>query len=304
MGRLAGQRALVTGASSGIGAATAREGADVALLARSQKGLRAVAQRVEDQGVRAFRVHADVAGRDGLERAVARASDRLGGVDVAVVAAAAAAFGRFQEMPPDDFDRCVSVSFTGAVDTIRAVLPHLERSAGRLVVVGSASDTVALSLLSPYVAAKSALDGFVESLRAELRSEGSSVSVSLVRPGAVDSPFWRHLTHPDGVTPPELPPLVSYSPESVARAVVACAIEPRASVTIGGLTLLLQPLNTVARPVTELAMAVVSRIARTRATPDQDPSALWEPSGDGTVSGGLKGRPSVYAALRLGRWRR
>src|SRR5215207_5129895 len=269
MGRLAGQRALVTGASSGIGAATAqqlaREGADVALLARSQKGLRAVAQRVEDQGVRAFRVHADVAGRDGLERAVARASDRLGGVDVAVVAAAAAAFGRFQEMPPDDFDRCVSVSFTGAVDTIRAVLPHLERSAGRLVVVGSASDTVALSLLSPYVAAKSALDGFVESLRAELRSEGSSVSVSLVRPGA---------------------------------------IEPRASVTIGGLTLLLQPLNTVARPVTELAMAVVSRIARTRATPDQDPSALWEPSGDGTVSGGLKGRPSVYAALRLGRWRR
>ena len=74
--------------------------------------------------------------------------------------------------------------------------------------------------------------------------------------------------------------------------------------TIGGLTLLLQALNTVARPVTELAMAIGGRIARTRATPDQDPSALWEPSGDGTVSGGLKARPSVYAALRLGHWRR
>jgi short-subunit dehydrogenase len=305
MGDLTGRRALVTGASSGIGAATARrlarEGADVALLARGEAGLRAVAERVEDEGARAVVVAADVADRAALEQAVEQAARRLHGLDVVVVAAAAGAFGRFDELRPEDFDRCLKVTLGGAVDTIRAVLPHLERTAGTLIVVGSAADTIALSLLSPYVAAKSGLDGFLESLRAELRATGSAVSLSVVRPGAVDSPFWRHLTHPDGLTPPEIPPLASYSPDSVARAIVACATRPRASVTVGGATLLLQAVNAVARPVTETAMAVIGRFARPRATADPAPDALWEPSGDGTADGGLKGRPSLYGALRLRR---
>jgi NAD(P)-dependent dehydrogenase (short-subunit alcohol dehydrogenase family) len=302
MRRLHGKRVLVTGASSGIGAATAhllaREGADVALLARNTAGLEEVARRVEGEGACAVVVPADVADREAVERAVERATGRLGGLDVAVVAAAVGAFGRFAEIPPEDFDRCVRVSFRGAVDTIRAVLPHLERSSGRLVVIGSAVDSVALSLLSPYVAAKSALDSFLESLRAELRGAGSEITVSVVRPGAVDSPFWRHLTHPADVTPPQIPPLTSYSPEAVARAAVACAIDRRPGITVGGSTLLLQAVNAVARPVTEAAMAAVARVGRPRATRDQAANALWEPSGDGTVDGGLSGRLSLYAALR------
>jgi short-subunit dehydrogenase len=292
----------VTGASSGIGAATAallaREGADVALLARSRPGLQRVARRVEDEGARAVVLAADVADREAVVRAVEHGAAELGGLDVAVVAAAAAAFGRFEEMPPEDFDRCVRISFGGAVDTIRAVLPHLDRSGGRLMVIGSAVDTVALPLLSPYVAAKAALDAFLESLRHELRSRGSAVSLAVVRPGAVDSPFWRHLTHPAHVTPPEIPPFTAYTAETVARAAVACAIEPRRSLTVGGSTLLLQALNAVARPLTEAAMAAIARVARPRATADPAPNALWEPSGDGTVEGGLSGRPSLYAALR------
>jgi short-subunit dehydrogenase len=292
----------VTGASSGIGAATARlfaeEGADVALLARSRTGLEEVARRIGSEGSRAVVVPADVGDRNELGAAVEQAAAALGGLDVVVVAAAAGAFGRFEEIPPEDFDRCVRISFGGAVDTIRAVLPHLERSSGRLVVIGSAVDSIALALLSPYVAAKSALDAFVESLRAELRAAGSEVSVSVVRPGAVDSPFWRHLTHPDGVTPPEIPPLTSYKPDSVARAAVACATSRRPGITVGGSTLVLQAVNAVARPLTEGAMAVISRIARPRATADPAPDALWEPSGEGTVDGGLSGRPSLYAAVR------
>lgn len=292
----------MTGASSGIGAATAaqlaREGADVALLARSEPGLRQVARRVEHEGARAVLLVADVGDREAVERAVERGVAELGGLDVAVVAAAAAAFGPFDEIPPEDFDRCVRVSFGGAVDTIRAVLPHLERSGGQLVVIGSAADSIALALLSPYVAAKSALDAFLECLRAELRSRGSAVSVAVVRPGSVDSPFWRHVTHPADVTPPEIPPLTAYTPETVARAAVACAIDGRRSLTVGGATLALQALNAVARPLTEAAMAAVARVGRRRATPDPAPNALWEPSGDGTVEGGLSGRPSLYAALR------
>jgi NAD(P)-dependent dehydrogenase (short-subunit alcohol dehydrogenase family) len=330
MGRLKNRRALVTGASSGIGAAAAhllaREGADVALLARNEKGLREVARRVEGEGRRAVRVRADITDREALERAVDRAAASLGAaerdddhaaarlgaaerdddhaaggggaLDVVIVAAAAGAFGRFEEIPPDDFDRCVAVSFGGAVNTIRAVLPHLEGSHGRLVVIGSAVDTIPLSLLSPYVAAKAALDAFLHSLRAELRAADSNMSVSVVRPGAVDSPFWRHLTHPAGLKPPEIPPLTAYSPESVAAAAVDLAVAPRPSITVGGTTIALQVASLVARPLVERAFALVSRLGRSTAQPEPSPRALWEPSGDGTVHGGLGGRPSALAAAQ------
>ena len=281
----------------------AREGADVALLARGREGLEAVAARARAEGVRAFTAPADVADRDALERAIEESVRRLGGLDVVVVAAAAGAFGRFEEIPPEDFDRCVAVTFGGAVDTIRAVLGQLERSGGRLVVIGSAVDTISLTLLSPYVAAKSALDGFLASLRAELCASGSRVSVSVVRPGPIDTPFWRHLTHPTGLTPPELPPLAAYSAESVASAAVACAIEPRRSVTVGGATLALQLASAVARPLAERGLALAARLGRSHAQSDPSADALWEPSGDGTVEGGLGGRPSVVTSVRLGRSR-
>jgi NAD(P)-dependent dehydrogenase (short-subunit alcohol dehydrogenase family) len=301
--RLDGQRALVTGASSGIGAATAqllaREGADVALLARGETGLLRVASRVQEEGGQAVVLRADVADRAALEASIAEAVRQLGGLDVVVIAAAAGAFGRFDEIPPEDFDRCVRVTLGGAVDTIRAVLPQLERTAGRLVVVGSAVDEIELPLLSPYVAAKHGLHGFLNSLRADLRSSGSQVHVAEVRPGAVDTPFWLHLTHRAGLVPPAIPPLATYTAGSVARAVVACAIAPRRSVTVGGSTVLLTLAERHARPLVERAFALAGRLARARAHPDQAPSGLWEPSGEGVLDGHLHGRPSLLAALQL-----
>jgi NAD(P)-dependent dehydrogenase (short-subunit alcohol dehydrogenase family) len=305
--RLSGKRALVTGASSGIGAATAqllaREGADVALLARGERGLAEVARRVQDEGARAIAIAADVADRTALGQAVEHAAERLGGLDVVVVSAAASAFGTFREMPARDFDRCMAVAFGGAVDTIRGVLPHLERSGGRLVVIGSAADAIPLPLLSPYVAAKHALTGFVRVLAAELRATDSAVTVSIIRPGPVDTPFLRHVTQPDGLRPPLIPPLVSYTTDSVARAAVACAIRPRPSVCIGGSTLLLQAVSSAARPLLDRGIRRIARYWLDHATPERAPNALWEPSGDGSLSGGQKGRPSVYAALRLARSR-
>jgi len=303
VGRLDGQRALVTGASSGIGAATAqllaREGADVALLARGETGLLRVAARVQEEGRQALVLRADVADRTALETSIAEAVRQLGGLDVVVVAAAAGAFGRFDEIPAEDFERCVRVTLGGAVDTIRAVLPELERTAGRLVVVGSAVDAVELPLLSPYVAAKHGLHGFLNSLRAELRAGGSHVRVAEVRPGAVDTPFWLHLTHRAGLVPPAIPPLTTYTAESVARAVVAVAIAPRRSITVGGSTRLLGLAERYARPLTERALALAGRLARARAHPDATPHGLWEPSGEGELGGHLHGRPSLLAALQL-----
>lgn len=306
MSRLAGKAALVTGASSGVGAATAellaQEGADVALVARGA-GMRTVADRVRAAGTMAIELRADVTDRDALSAAVEQAVARFGRLDIAVSGAAAGAFGRFEEIPARDFDRCVEVTLLGSVNTIRAVLPQLERSAGRLVVVGSAVDSIPIVLLSPYVAAKQGLDGFLGSLRSELRASGSSVTVSTVRPGAIDTPFWRHLTHPRTLTPPPLPPLTSYSAETVARAVVACAIEPRRKVTVGGMIVGLELANRVARPVVERALGLAARVGRRAASTDREPSALWEPSGDGRIEGGISGRPSLLAAVRLRRSR-
>jgi NAD(P)-dependent dehydrogenase (short-subunit alcohol dehydrogenase family) len=304
--RLQGKRVLVTGASSGIGALSAEmlaeEGADLALLARGD-GLREVARRVEFHGRRAVQVRADVGLRDELEKSIAGAVRELGGLDVVVVAAGAGTFGRFDEVPAQDFDRCLDVTFRGAVDTIRAVLPELEESGGTLIVVGSAVDSVSLTLMSAYVAAKAALAAFLQSLRAEMREQGSAVRLCEVRPGPVDTPFWRHLTHAEGLTPPELPPLISYSAESVADAVVSCAIEPRPGITVGGATLALAALTRVAGPVAERALALASRIGRGAASFDPAPSALWSPSGDGSLEGGIGGRRSLLTALRLVRLR-
>jgi NAD(P)-dependent dehydrogenase (short-subunit alcohol dehydrogenase family) len=300
--RLAGRAALVTGASSGIGAAAAEllagEGADVALLARGA-GIDTVATRVASAGTRPLALRVDVTDRETLRAAVAEATSTLGKLDVVVVGAAAAAFGRFDEMPARDFDRCFEVCFRGAVDTIRAVLPELERSGGQLIVVGSAVDAVPLTLLSPYVAAKQALAAFLDTLRPELRASGSAIAISSVRPGPVDSPFWQHVTHPDDATPPELPPLTSYSAETVARAIVACAIEPRPVVTVGGSTVALHVASRLAGPLVERALAFGTRFARGRAGRHPTPNALWEPSGDGSVSGGIAGRPSLLTAVRL-----
>src|SRR5690348_15689389 len=126
---LPGKAVLVTGASSGIGAAAALqiadEGADVALLARSRDGLERVAAQARRRGVRALVLVADGAGRRGVASAVARCERELGGLDAVVSNAAAMVFGRFEQVEPEDFDRTMAVTFGGAVNVIRSALPLL-----------------------------------------------------------------------------------------------------------------------------------------------------------------------------------
>jgi NAD(P)-dependent dehydrogenase (short-subunit alcohol dehydrogenase family) len=292
---------LITGASSGIGAAAAErfadEGAHVAMLARSRVGLERVAKRVRRRGVRALVLPADVTDRQAVADAVARCEEELGGIDVLVSNAAAMVFGRFEQVPPEDFDRTIEVTFLGAVNVIRSALPALNRRQGTIVAVGSTMTTVPLPTFSSYAAAKHALRGFLGSLRIELRAAGEPVTVSLVNPGPVDTPLWDHTTTATGrqsAKPPD-----AYSAEAVADVIVDCAIKPRAEVAVGAEGRVMELSWTFARPVAERILGLVHRLYSSgKNPPPPGRGALWEPAGQGDTSDSMHGRPSATAALR------
>lgn len=301
VGRLRDKRVVVTGASSGIGVAAAREfareGADVALLARSKKGLDQAAAVAREHGATAHVVPVDLTDRAAAERAVAQAAERLGGIDVFVSNHAAGAYGPFRQIAPEDFDHAVDATFGSAVDAIRAALPELERSGGVLVANVSTAGRTGVPHQSPYSAAKHALRGFLNALRVELRAEGSPVRVAMVHPSPIDTPFWSHETSAVGVQPKPL--RSTYAPDVVAAVLVESAINPRDEVTVGSSGLLMNLLSAVARPLSDVALATYGILGQRSDQPATATAPTREASGEGKETGGHGGRGSVLTAVRL-----
>ena len=302
MADLQGKRVLITGASSGIGFAAARAfaraGADVALTARGERGLDAAAAEARAFGAHAVVIPADIAERAEAERVVGEAARALGGLDVLAWCAASMVFGTFAAVAPDDHDRTTAVTYTAAVNTVRAALPHLEASSGTIVATGSIMTKIPLPTFGSYAAAKHALRGFLGSLRIELLEAGSPVTISMVHPGAVDTPLWGHVTSADGTRPRNPPDL--YAPEVIANALVACAIRPRAEITVGLEARAIEGLFTFARPVADRVLILVNKFYAGGREPAPEPGMHWRSADEGRASGGLHGRPSVWGALRLG----
>jgi NAD(P)-dependent dehydrogenase (short-subunit alcohol dehydrogenase family) len=299
-GRLTGRRVLITGASSGVGLEAARrfaaEGARLALVSRSEDTLRQV---IAEHGLDAVAIAADVADRARVDGALAEAVEALGGLDIVVSNAGVAVFGHVLEVHPDDFDRAVAVTFTGAVNVIRAALPHLRASRGTIVATGSLNARVPLPTWSSYAAAKHALRGFLNSLAIEEREQRSGVHVAIVHPGPIDTPLFAQASSATGIRPRVAPE--SYSAGMIAQALVEVAVRPRPEVILGGETRLLDLMFLLARPIGEGAMLAIDRWFRSGDEPADSPGSLWVAPRRPQSSGGIPARDSLLAPLQLGR---
>lgn len=233
-----GKAVVVTGASSGIGRATAAllaaQGANVVLVARSSESL-AEAERecraVAAPGVQTLVAVADVADATAVEGALDAAAGRFGRVDAVVHSAAVLAYGRFEDVPSEVFDTALAVTLGGTVNIVRSALRHFRsQGGGSLVVVGSLLGKIATPYMSSYVTAKWAVHGLVRTVQIETRAD-PGIEVSLVSPGGVNTPVYRQAGSYLGWHGRPPPPVDS--PEHVARAVVAALGRPRREASVG-----------------------------------------------------------------------
>jgi NAD(P)-dependent dehydrogenase (short-subunit alcohol dehydrogenase family) len=236
-GRPLGRRvAVVTGGSAGVGRATTRllaaEGFDVGLLARGPDGLAAAGDEVARIGRRALSVSVDVADAEGVSAAAERVERELGPIDVWINNAMTSVFAPFDRIEPDEFQRVTLVTYLGAVNGTRAALARMKpRGRGKIVQVGSALAYRSIPLQSAYCGAKAGIRGFTDSLRSELRHDGSGVEITMVHLPAVNTPQfgWVRSRLPRRAQP--VPPI--FQPEVAAHAIVWAATHRRREVYVG-----------------------------------------------------------------------
>jgi NAD(P)-dependent dehydrogenase (short-subunit alcohol dehydrogenase family) len=227
---------MITGASAGIGRATAhafaRRGAKIGLLARGQEGLEAAKGEVERLGGRALVLAADVADEKAVEHAAQKLEDEFGSIDIWINNAMASVFSPIAEMEPEEYRRVTEVTYLGYVwGTLAALRRMRPRNRGVIVQVGSALAYRGIPLQSAYCAAKHAIQGFTDSLRCELIHDHKRIQVCQVDMPAVNTPQfgWVKSRLPRKAQP--VPPI--YQPEVAAAGIIFAVEEERREVYVG-----------------------------------------------------------------------
>lgn len=240
--------AVVTGGSSGIGAATvdlfSSRGWNVVACARSHDALAEIARRCAGRAGRVVTVTADVSDEDAVARVARVAIDELGGFDAWVNNAALLAYGSFEQLPVRVFRRVVDVNLFGYVNGMRCALEHFRARGGGVVVnVSSQLGKFASPYVGAYVTSKFAVQGLSETVRLELGPR-SPIRVAVVLPGGVDTPIYRRSANYSGAR--ASPSYNLQDPRRVARAIWKCVRRPRREIVVGPSTRPLAFLHAIA----------------------------------------------------------
>ncbi|MFL6673050.1 MAG: SDR family oxidoreductase [Massilia sp.] len=228
---------VITGATSGIGLTTARmaaeQGAKLVLAARSADALDQLASELRRKGTQVATVAADVGNRADVERIGQAAMERFGRIDTWVNNAGISIFGRTEDIAPEDHQRLFDTNFWGIVHGSLEAVRHMKtRGGGALINLGSEASDRAVPLQVMYSASKHAIKAFTDGLRMELEKEKAPISVTLIKPAAIDTMFTVHARNYMDKEPALPPPI--YAPELVAKSILYSAQNPKRDVFIGG----------------------------------------------------------------------
>jgi NAD(P)-dependent dehydrogenase (short-subunit alcohol dehydrogenase family) len=289
---------LITGASAGVGRATARrfarEGAHIGLLARGLDGLEAARHEVETLGGRAIVLPCDVADAAAVEDAAARVEAEFGPPDIWINNAMTSVFSPVREMTAEEFRRVTEVTYLGVVHgTLAALRRMLPRDHGTIVQVGSALAYRGIPLQAAYCAAKHAVQGFMDSLRCELLHDRSGVQITMVQLPALNTPQfgWVKSRLPRKAQP--VPPI--FQPEVAADAIAFAARHPRREFWVGAPTVLAIAGDRIAPAIGDRYLAKTGIDSQQTDEPEDParPHNLWTPlPGDAGAHGRFDDRAS------------
>ena len=299
---------VITGATSGIGLATARmaakAGAHLVLAARSERALGQLVDEIGKDGGHAVAVIADVSQENTAAAISAKAKEAFGGFDTWVNNAGTGVYGRIEDVSIVDMRRAFEVNYWGLVYGSREAARQLKQSGGGAIInLGSEVSERSVPLQGAYSATKFAIKGFTEALRMELENEGAPVSVTLIKPAQINTPFTVNAKNYLSSEPQHVPAV--YAPEVVASAILRSATRPVRSVFVGGGGVLVSLLGRLAPGLTDKVMEkFVIPGTLTDRTPRRakDQSGLDVPTEALTTVGNYPGhvaRTSLYTQAAL-----
>ncbi|MCA1630709.1 MAG: SDR family oxidoreductase [Acidobacteria bacterium] len=304
--KLEDQVLVITGATSGIGLVTARRaarrGARLVVAARNEQALGELVDEIRAAGGEAVYVVADVGNAEDVERIAASALQHFGGFDTWVNNAGVSIYGRIMDVSEEDHRRLFETNYWGVVHGSRAAVRLLRHRGGALVNVGSVLSDRAIPIQGTYCASKHAVKGFTDALRMELEEEGAPVSVTLIKPSAIDTPYRAHAKNYLEVEPMNPPPV--YAPEPAAEAILHAAEHKRRDIYIGAGGRVLSSVGAGAPRFTDKAMELTTfklQQSDEPSAPDRADS-LHAPSRDGEERGGYPGHvaeSSLYTKASL-----
>lgn len=304
--RLSDQVIVITGASSGIGLVTARmaaqRGARLVLNSRNAEALQHVCDEINEMGGEAIPVAGDVGRFDDVHKIADEAIRHFGGFDTWVNNAGVSIYGRMLDQSLEDQRRLFDTNYWGVVHGSIVACAHLRNNGGALINMGSVLSDVAIPIQGTYCATKHAVKGYTNALRLELEEENAPISVTLIKPSTIDTPYTQHAKNLMPVEPQNPPPV--YAPEPVAEAILHCAEHPERDVTVGGGGKMLAEAGHYAPRLTDkvLQAAMFDLQQSDRPKPKNRRDSLYSPLQDGKERGNYPGHvaeSSVYTKAKL-----